>query len=136
MLIIQEKKLYREVGIKSFDTYLKTRRNKISRARAYQLINFIKHKGQCGDSGTAVPANERQSRALRTKVIELDPFEQQWVGVFKYLRRKFLNLSAVERSRFAETLGVAAHFFASWAQRLQAEQTTRSDQALGSLEFD
>ncbi len=111
LISIQEKKLYRGVGFKSFKSYLAARRNRISRSRAYQLIRFAENRRECITAGIPAPANERQLRANQTAIGEVTLFERCWTRVFKYLCSKFHNLPLFEQERFVETLGLVVSYF-------------------------
>jgi hypothetical protein len=58
LLWIRDKKLYRAAGFKSFRAYLDNRHNRMSRPRAYQLINFAKRRQACSLTGEPVPATK------------------------------------------------------------------------------
>ncbi len=122
LILISDRKLYKAAGFKSFKDYLETRRNKISRPRAYQLINFARRKRACIIAGASIPPNERQSRAAQANTGELTPFEQRWTRVFKYLKKYFLACPPPERGRFAEMLELVAALFSNWSERLKSEQ--------------
>ena len=120
--VIQERRLYQAAGIKSFQGYLDTRRNPISRGRAYQLMKFFDARRRAALAGSPMPANERQTRAAKAGVNLSDPFEQLWIPVFKYLQKKYLSCPTLERVRFVRTLEVAAQFFSFRRMREAAEQ--------------
>jgi hypothetical protein len=127
LIVIQEKRLYRAAGIKSFKGYLDTRRNPISRSRAYQLIRFAKEKRGAALAGKPIPANERQSRAAKDRMNQLGLFEQRWIPVYKYLRKKFFSCPPHERGRFAYTLAVVAKGLIGTARHLNEEAEQNKD---------
>ena len=129
LIVIRDRKLYREAGIKSFEGYLDTRRNSMSRSRAYQLIRFAQETRRPTLAGQPVPTNERQARAARAQRDELDPFVQFWSPIFKYLEKKFLSRSSPEQTRFVEMLVLSSKVFAHQVEVLKEKRQQNVDNA-------
>ena len=97
------------------------------RPRAYPLTRFAKERRLATLEGRLLPANERRARAPEPRANQSDRFEQHGIPVFKYLKKKFLRCPALERTRFALTLEVAARSCCARAQNLEPAESRALD---------
>lgn len=75
--VLQDLKLYKAKGFKTFDAYV-FKRFELTIRRAYQLIDAYKLATACTDVGVNAPANEGQCRALNEAGLSLRQAMEVW----------------------------------------------------------